>query len=1155
MGSVGDIWADISAKYDSSGVAEAVAGFQAVEVSATSLGTEISTQFAAISASSSEMGAYVSSLAPEFTALGEAAARLGVGLSEIGVAEASVAVEGEALIEIFAADAVAIRGFQEGTLGAAASLEVFGAAAGVGVEAEAIFAGMSANLERLTVAFTETGVAASGMAAGVKVAEESIVEMEVVSTGAGKAAVTGFTGAAVATEAFGKEVEKTETKLRTMQIGLIALPGLVIGGLGLYAAHQASEFQDEIVTLQTLMTTGDEAEQHFQWMKTFAIKTPFTTDELVNADIQLKNIGIDGTQSIESIADAASARGRTVGEATTAFASAIAGYPRALRDYGIYAYQINKSNFDKLQALTNETLQMGETAYIYLDQQGQTHVQQADKFNKQATASTIEMIFNEKYAGAVQARSQTLSGLWSTLTDDIQIAMSEMSGMKLDKVDELEVSSLSLLNVFQLLENGAIRLATGFLNLSPSTKVLIGDVVLGVGAVSLMTAGFLAWGAILPVITGETLVCGMSFTALAASVSAAVWPATLTVGAIGLIVAGLILLDEKTGLVSKTLDFLSDSITVLADGFSGLWDSFTSDLGDLTTDLGELYDAGMKIAQDWHLDDVFSFIWDLSPLKLAVDLLTDIGDLLGGFVGDVGTKADEIRAKHEDAAKNSEKAWTDAANNSGKSWDPSNSGFGTSQDNMASSSSTNSEKSKGFWSGIVGDITSAWDPSTSGFTETQDGMATEAETAAGRAKTAWDKALEEMMETQNNIQTSNIQGVENASPALSNQLAKGIQGTGKVMGLDNSGQLVIQSYDGQIQKLNELNATQDFVFKGINKNYAIIIDDGTRSQEQLDNEAIGFRKMGDEVIVVKKHLEDMTAGMDLANNLSFDNLHGNLATTLRGLKDGTIQGYSYEETMKGLNGVSLSGVNGNVTNLRTNITNSNTSTGTLRTGLNNVNAAPMSTVQGNVSTVGKNASDSNISVGGLRTGISNVNSAPMSTIHGNVATVGKNATESNTQVGGLRTGIGNVNNTSLSTIHGNVTTVGSRASSSNILVGGLRTGITNVNITPLSTVHGNITTIGTRASTSSGNVSTLHNWIAGLNNISLSSIQSKLSGIISSAQSAISYVERAAGLSSSSSSSRSSSSSTVNNVKIATVNNNGTSISQKAMRLITYGGV
>jgi hypothetical protein len=136
MGSVGDIWADISAKYDSSGVAEAVAGFQAVEVSATSLGTEISTQFAAISASSSEMGAYVSSLAPEFTALGEAAARLGVGLSEIGVAEASVAVEGEALIEIFAADAVAIRGFQEGTLGAAASLEVFGAAAGVGWVAE-----------------------------------------------------------------------------------------------------------------------------------------------------------------------------------------------------------------------------------------------------------------------------------------------------------------------------------------------------------------------------------------------------------------------------------------------------------------------------------------------------------------------------------------------------------------------------------------------------------------------------------------------------------------------------------------------------------------------------------------------------------------------------------------------------------------------------------------------------------------------------------------------------------------------------------------------------------------------------------------------------------------------------------------------------------
>lgn len=392
----------------------------------------------------------------------------------------------------------------------------------------------------------------------------------------------------------------TESQL-AISATLTAVPVAIaaIAGAGLSVA---SNFEDASTTLTTLYGDVDTAKAKFQDLSAFAAQTPFEFPELLDATVKLKAYGIEAGDYLKILGDTASGMGKSLNDTVEALADAQTGEFERLKEFGIKALEITKKNAEQLGVSAE---QAGQTALTYTDKYGKQQVAVVDRNNREMITSTITGIWNEKYAGAMEQRSKTMSGMLSTLKDNMSMALADLVGFDMQT---MSVQAGSLMGVIENLVAVGIDLTGWLSGISEPAQAFITVVGVAVGALSLLGAGFVAYGAILPMVTAAQTAFGISLTA-------ALWPVSLVVLAIGLLAAGLYVLEEKTGIVSGAFQLFKDGLTITFDVIGRLVDWLVDGISTAAT-------------------IIYNYLTNLIPPGLT-STLSSIGGTISSFVGNI----------------------------------------------------------------------------------------------------------------------------------------------------------------------------------------------------------------------------------------------------------------------------------------------------------------------------------------------------------------------------------------------------------------------------------------------------------------------------------------------------------------------------------------
>jgi phage tail tape-measure protein len=221
------------------------------------------------------------------------------------------------------------------------------------------------------------------------------------------------------TKSFGTGFKNIFSKLTgaifNLRTGILTLAGSYgIGSLAKSIVDVGMEFETYEATLKTVLGSQEKANEAFKWLQEFAKKTPYSINDLTNSFVKLAAYGIKGQDVMATLGDTASALGKDINMAVEALADAQTGEFERLKEFGIKAIQITKSNAKKMGASLE---QVGQTALAFTDKMGKETYKIIDRNNREMITSTLMAIWNDKYAGAMEERSKTLAGMFSNLGD------------------------------------------------------------------------------------------------------------------------------------------------------------------------------------------------------------------------------------------------------------------------------------------------------------------------------------------------------------------------------------------------------------------------------------------------------------------------------------------------------------------------------------------------------------------------------------------------------------------------------------------------------------------------------------------------------------------------------------------------------------------
>ena len=242
----------------------------------------------------------------------------------------------------------------------------------------------------------------SGLRGELRVSKEDIKKLKGELDDAG----TEARQAADKLDKYGKEAEEAGKKSRklkdeTQGVGqaLGSLRGL-LGGLGLAAFTKDlidtnKEFSLLRASLETVTGSSQAAEQAFNRISDFAASTPFDLQQVTEAFIKLKALGLDPSkEALTSYGNTASAMGKSLNQMIEAVADAATGEFERLKEFGIKA----RSEGDKVtftfQGVSTTVKKEAAAIEGYLMSLGQV-----------------------QFAGGMERQSKTLAGAISNLGD------------------------------------------------------------------------------------------------------------------------------------------------------------------------------------------------------------------------------------------------------------------------------------------------------------------------------------------------------------------------------------------------------------------------------------------------------------------------------------------------------------------------------------------------------------------------------------------------------------------------------------------------------------------------------------------------------------------------------------------------------------------
>jgi hypothetical protein len=393
----------------------------------------------------------------------------------------------------------------------------------------------------------------------------------------------------------------------------------VIGGAAAYGVTLAAGYEKTQLQLEGLLGSQAKAGEMMTWLQGFAAKTPFEFPELAEASTKFLSAGMNAKEFMTIVGDVAAGTNKSIDQVTEAFIDAQTGEWERLKELGIQHVEIQKNNYEQLGITADK---VGQDMLFSYDASGKKIVEVFDKHSKEATEAALKNLSVEKFAGSMDKVANSLSGKWSTIKDNINNALVDIVGFE---VGEKQASGLYL--ALQKLADVAISVTGAVSGLSEPMQTAI-----TIAAVGGLAVGGLAIGIGLVGTASSLATPGM--TALAVSINAAIWPATLVVTGIALLAAGLIYLDEKTGIVSAGWQVLKDIFTITVD-----------DIGNI---VDRLYNWVVQ-----KVDGISQVISNMIPPGVvsaiggAIDF---ISSKFGGMATDIHTRAVGIQGDNKDTA-------------------------------------------------------------------------------------------------------------------------------------------------------------------------------------------------------------------------------------------------------------------------------------------------------------------------------------------------------------------------------------------------------------------------------------------------------------------------------------------------------------------------
>ncbi|BAQ92605.1 phage-related protein-like protein [uncultured Mediterranean phage uvMED] len=279
-------------------------------------------------------------------------------------------------------------------------------------------------------------------------------------------------------KSFGTRVSGVGKSLSTR----LTLPLAIAGGMAL---KSAANFEKLKTQLNVLTGSADAGAKAFERLVKFSAGTPFQLDELVKANNTLMGFGVsaeDAFNHLQNIGDIAAVSGGDLQGISVAFGQVAA----AGRLMGQDLLQLINNGVPIIDMLSN-SMGVAKSEIKDMVSEGAVTFPVLIKAFKDATGE------GGKFNGGMQTLSQTISGVFSTLKDNLNIAFAEL-GNEIFKAFDLKNVAQNFIkfiqNVtakFKQLEPRTKKIGlalTGFAAILPPLLIVLGTLSTGIGVVS-----------------------------------------------------------------------------------------------------------------------------------------------------------------------------------------------------------------------------------------------------------------------------------------------------------------------------------------------------------------------------------------------------------------------------------------------------------------------------------------------------------------------------------------------------------------------------------------------------------------------------------------------------------------------------------------------
>lgn len=224
---------------------------------------------------------------------------------------------------------------------------------------------------------------------------------------------------------FGRDLKRTGRDLTQN----VTAPLGILGGL---AVKTAADFESLQQSMNILNGSVEEGARNFERLKRFSAETPFQLKDLAEAQNMLQGFSLTADQAFESmsmIGDIAAVTGGDIKGIGIAFGQAAAEGRLMTRDIrqlinqGVPAIQLLA---DTMGVATSEVLDLASEGKITFDILVQAF--------KDATSE------GGMFADGMEKQAQTLAGIWSTLKDNVNIALGELGDTIVETFDLKQVA-------------------------------------------------------------------------------------------------------------------------------------------------------------------------------------------------------------------------------------------------------------------------------------------------------------------------------------------------------------------------------------------------------------------------------------------------------------------------------------------------------------------------------------------------------------------------------------------------------------------------------------------------------------------------------------------------------------------------------------------